>query len=357
MQVVSVKPPNSAPISRLPNRRGADVQFGLFNWRSRKKEAWDKMALKMPPLPSLTPKRKTLLKRLGMVGACFLAMLTPDLYASSRLLRNWLSSPGIQAKEVTSLPTSHENTITPEDQGDTNGCGSTSVAMGLNHLKGSSHFNRAIIDRQIRREDIYTTPDNVVSAARDFGVHAELYNNSNFEEIARHVIEGRPVIALVKEDRSGSNFKAHYKIISGYDIDENGKKTLKYVDPAIGCSYPGSWEYFEKKWRDIDMGGIQTGYNNLIIVLSNDPLPPGREVYNPLTTLASRSSDIVNTSSALVNGDVSTIVTNDLPKGNLFLFGILLLGLGYALTPNKQSHIDALMRQAEKLRGKIKPQH
>ncbi len=88
--------------------------------------------------------------------------------------------------------------VIPQDQGNTNACGTTSLANVMTHWgKPPTHDQ---IDNDIRAFDMFTAPDKLVEYARANGMRASLKADANRE---RHREHDRPGRAPDRADRSG----------------------------------------------------------------------------------------------------------------------------------------------------------
>ena len=293
-----------------------------------------------PPLPK---KRRLLPKWVLLLGMA-LSIFIPDKPTIQRLMTGssngtsatptWVSPP---APDATTGIIQHRNKVDNLNQYSTNGCGTTSLAMAQNTVTQTHKFNREVMDREVRRTDIYTAPESMVYAARAWGAHAEIYNNQTFEDIQRHVDLGNPVIVLNQTSKRGEfQFSGHYVVVSGYKIYPNGKRELICEDPAYGKTTAYDFAYFEKTWGNLDYGMVRPGFNNLMIVVSNDPLPPSNYGYNPLSMAATNVANLLHTSKSLLSLDLVTVGSRDLLNGNLFRLALLLAGGFFVLRPRKQ---------------------
>lgn len=159
--------------------------------------------------------------------------------------------------------------VIPQDQGNTNACGTTSLANVLTHWgKPTTHEQ---IDKDIRAFDMFTAPDKIVDYARSHGMRAEMKVDASVDDIAKMIDQGVPPIVLMDPD-SDNNLNQHYVTVSGYNRDANGKITdLVISDSAGGDRYTMPVEEFQKKWDDLKMKGVSTGLNNVMIsVVPND---------------------------------------------------------------------------------------
>lgn len=171
--------------------------------------------------------------------------------------------------------------ITPLWQGRTNGCGTTTMAMALNYVKNTDTFTREQLDTGHRENNSFTAPGMMLTAARNHGAFAEMYNNTTFDEMATHINKKHPVIGFISLDPNGSPGYWHYVLINGYrNNPDPTKRTISYVDPAHGKAFTKNFnEFAQKWWADIPFFKNKTGFNQLSIVVSNqDDLPPSRDV-------------------------------------------------------------------------------
>jgi hypothetical protein len=159
--------------------------------------------------------------------------------------------------------------VIPQDQGNTNACGTTSLANVMTHWgKPTTHQQ---IDKDIRAFDMFTAPDKIVQYARDNGMRAEMKVDASIDDIAKMVDQGVPPIVLMDPD-SDNNFNLHYVTVTGYNRDANGKITdLVIADSAGGDRYTMPVEEFQQKWDNLKMKNVGTGLNNVMIsVVPND---------------------------------------------------------------------------------------
>jgi hypothetical protein len=160
------------------------------------------------------------------------------------------------------------------DQGDTNGCGTTSLAMIMTYLGVT--MTQADIDKVIRRMNTFSSPNDLIEFARDHGLEAEGYNNGTWEEVKSMIDKGYPVQALIQSDTSlgGSANGQHYIAITGYETDPvTGEEFVIYHDPNLTSEQRVSVENFKKMWGDVGFG-----FENYFIAYGPEgaDLPPGR---------------------------------------------------------------------------------
>lgn len=162
-----------------------------------------------------------------------------------------------------------------EDQGETNGCGTTSLAMLLSFWKDKTgRYTRTGIDMAIRHFDMFTSPQNIVDYARSQGFRAVARNGSSVDEIRAMVDQGVPVQVLYDPNADGSDKLLHYVVVTDYKTDEKGNLTdLVIADPAGGKVDTVPVDEFKKRWDDIKFMNYGTGVDNLMI-----PMLPKRNV-------------------------------------------------------------------------------
>jgi len=184
-------------------------------------------------------------------------------------------------------------------QGNSNACGTTSLAMilsGLGHLT-----DRKKIDEKIRRMDLFTAPTALRDYARSKGFPAELYNKGTVDELMGHLDKGTPCQVLIEPGKSG-DMVLHWVVVNGYEKDPaTGKVTLLIQDPARGPTRMAA-EDFQKKWDDLKLANVPTGLDNLYIAVGprGTTLPPGRTDGADVGLLVSRGlSNLINGADAV----------------------------------------------------------
>ncbi|HQF87290.1 MAG TPA: C39 family peptidase [Acidobacteriota bacterium] len=154
----------------------------------------------------------------------------------------------------------NEDQMPNYDQGSTNGCGTTSLAMILSYLTGQS-ITQGDIDKAIRRMDVFTSPRDLLEYAQDMGLAAEGYNNGTWEELKGYIDRGLPCQALISADGSSDPTKLHYIAVTGYGKDATtGEETVIYHDPATGKEETMLLSEFKQKWS-APIGGFENYFN------------------------------------------------------------------------------------------------
>jgi hypothetical protein len=168
----------------------------------------------------------------------------------------------------TSTPVSRDLGVQPQDQGNTNACGTTSLAAVMSHFgKPRTHDQ---IDESIRAFNMFTAPDKLVEYARGNGMRAEIKADANMDDLAKMVDQGAPPIVLI-DPGAENDATLHYVTVTGYNRDASGKITdVTIADSASNSRYSIPAEEFEKKWDSLKMGNVPTGLNNVMITTVPD---------------------------------------------------------------------------------------
>lgn len=158
-----------------------------------------------------------------------------------------------------------------QNQGDTNGCGTTSLAALLSFWKGKPEaYTQAQIDEKIRYGPdamAFTSPANIEQYAKDQGFRSNAVNDGSIDQLKGYLDKGVPVQVLYDPNNDGGDTLLHYVNVTGYNADSDGNvSSLKIADPATGESETLSREEFEKRWGGLEMKGVGTGLNNVMLV-------------------------------------------------------------------------------------------
>jgi hypothetical protein len=152
-----------------------------------------------------------------------------------------------------------ESELIPMHQGETNACGTTSLAMILRYFL-RKNIPTAELDRKIRRLDIFTSPGNLVTLGRSYGLKTEAYNRGNLLEIRSHLEQGRAVQALIRSEDG-----LHYVVLTGIQSQGHSGEQVVCLDPAIGKRIFVPVERFLASW-----GNLPGLFHNFFIVYSKD---------------------------------------------------------------------------------------
>lgn len=236
-------------------------------------------------------------------------------------------------------------------------CGTTSLAMLMNHLKPGSADQWAI-DHEIRRSNkgSFTSPTDIVDYADRHGFRAAMTNNASVEDLARMIDQGVPVQVLMEPLESGgkggpdpNDLGIHYTVVNGYTRGADGKVQDVIVSDPWGLHYKMPVADFEKHWGDLRLKGVSTGLNRLMITMvpqegtvqrpdgkavpASSVALPTAEAADPLwpaTTLAGAAMDVRNAVVAPTVGQVVGGIASGLVKGvgGAIGWGLGAVGLG-----------------------------
>lgn len=153
--------------------------------------------------------------------------------------------------------------VLAQNQGQTNACGTTSLANVMTHW-GMPRTHEQI-DSSIRPFDLFTAPDKLVDYARANGLRADIKTDASLDDLAHMVDQGVPPIVLMDPD-NGSNANLHYISVTGYNRGADGKiSDVAIADSAGGYRYTMPAEEFQKRWNNLKMENISTGLSNVMI--------------------------------------------------------------------------------------------
>lgn len=155
-----------------------------------------------------------------------------------------------------------------EDQGRTNGCGTTSLAMLMSFWKNRpGAYTRNAIDASIRRFNGPTVPMNIVAYLRSQGFRAEAHANASIDDMRRYLDLGVPVEVLYDPDANPRSFSLHYVDVVGYRADAQGAiVSFQIADPAGGLLHEVPVGELQRRWANLKVANLTTGLNNLMIV-------------------------------------------------------------------------------------------
>ncbi|MBM3269248.1 MAG: C39 family peptidase [Candidatus Sericytochromatia bacterium] len=263
--------------------------------------------------------------------------------------------------EKSSAPAStskvHTLNVKPQDQfantTDRNACGTTSLAMIMDYWypgrKGNDHFT---IDKEIRRADLFSTPDNLARYAESHGLRASVKTEASLSDIKYALDRGLPVQVVIDPDGDKSDFVTHFVVVEGYETDASGKITrLRISDPAGGDKYTLDADTFMKRWTDLHYSGVPSGMSRMMITYApkdnrpitgldgvtrraNDIKLPGNSLFHdifsnstPARTLGNGISDVV---SGAANLDLGTFAGGLVKTVGGAVGTALSIGGGYA---------------------------
>lgn len=229
-------------------------------------------------------------------------------------------------------------TIWLPGQGDTNSCGTTSLAYVLRYLLNDDTYTHGIIDDEIRDTSVdggrgmFSDPLSLVDYARDKGLNAEIYNNGNFEEVKEFTDRGIPVMLAITPDASGDVTASHWIVVVSY-CEREKEYPPGATERVIAIYNPWGYQYEIREdrlgmyWGAMDLWGNPL-WNKLFIAISSDqPLPEGDTdgIENELAT-AQAISQIFNGWDDIGDGGRS-LIEGDIAEG----LGEIVEGLGTAV--------------------------
>jgi predicted double-glycine peptidase len=162
-----------------------------------------------------------------------------------------------------------------ENQGHTMGCGTTSLAMLLSFWNNRPQaYTREKVDSQIRHFEMTTMPDTLKRYAESQGMRAVVRNNATIDDLTRMLDQGVPTQVLYDRIPNGKDVMLHYVVPVSYTRDAQGQvSTIRIADPKYGRIDELPIEEFKRRWDDLQLAGLNTGLNNVMI-----PMVPKADV-------------------------------------------------------------------------------
>lgn len=210
--------------------------------------------------------------------------------------------------------------LNQNEQGITNGCGTTSLAMLLNFWKGKpEEYSRGRIDLSIRHFDMPTSPQNIAGYAQRQGFRTSVQNNASVEDLTGFLKQGVPAMVLFDPDGVDSDSTLHYVVATDYQTDDKGNVThIRVADPWGGQMEDIPVEEFKQRWDKLAMGDHSTGVSNLFIPmlpkenvpirgkdgkvrLADDIKLPEKDGLGWRMGVADKAFDVANLASKVVN--------------------------------------------------------
>ncbi len=154
-----------------------------------------------------------------------------------------------------------------------NACGTTSLATVFTAMGKPS--SQEVLDKRIRKADVWTPLRSMVAEAKEAGLFAELYSKTTFDEIVANIKADRLMIALIDTNTKKYGLNSHYVVIHGVESKPESKlKLLVITNPASGKTTVTDFDTFEKRWKDPRYLNVNVGFNNTMIAISKrDDLP------------------------------------------------------------------------------------
>jgi hypothetical protein len=167
------------------------------------------------------------------------------------------------------------------DQGSTNGCGTTSLAMMLDFLAGGKKvLDREAVDRSIRHYDMFTSPGEAAAFARRRGAQATIHSDTTLEQLRGMIDQGLPVQVLLDVNAEHDGSGLHYEVVTGYGTGPDGKRYIELANPWGQREYMPEQTFLEH-WSNLTAKGFPLGINRVAICIkprgSNAKLPGNDE--------------------------------------------------------------------------------
>jgi hypothetical protein len=162
-------------------------------------------------------------------------------------------------------------------QGTSNGCGTTSLAMTMTYLGVPETKDQ--IDAVIRQLDIFSSPEDLMGFATSHGLQAQGFNNGVWENIESCIPLGQPCICLINANYSYPDNTTisgfHYVVITGFGNDLiTTQRYAIFHDPNFGSDMV----LFESQF--VQMGNnMGWGFHDYYMAFATfaTQLPPGND--------------------------------------------------------------------------------
>ncbi|MEB3329806.1 MAG: C39 family peptidase [Candidatus Sericytochromatia bacterium] len=164
------------------------------------------------------------------------------------------------------------------DQGQTNGCGTTGLAMVLNYFEGGKPaYTREALDSAIRHHDMFTSPGEMARFAEERGLVASIHSGTQPAELRRLLDAGLPVQILMDVSEQGNGSGLHYEVVTGHGVGPDGERYFELANPWGRREYMAEAVLLEK-WGSLKAAGVPIGLDRVAVVLkprgNPTPLPP-----------------------------------------------------------------------------------
>lgn len=162
------------------------------------------------------------------------------------------------------------------DQGATNGCGTTSLAMMLDFHSGGREFTRDRVDDAIRHYNLFSSPGDIAEYAERHGLEASIGARLKVDDLTKLIDQGLPVQVLldVSDEHDGTGL--HYEVVTGYGTGPDGKRYLELANPWGQREYMAE-DAFMARWAHLKGGPFPLGIDRVAIALK----PPGHPAQLP----------------------------------------------------------------------------
>lgn len=171
--------------------------------------------------------------------------------------------------------TGEPSNFTVLDQGSTNGCGTTSLAMMLNFASGGKpRFSRESVDATIRHFDMFSAPGPIAAYAESKGLQASVRTGASLADLKRTIDQGLPIQVLLDVSAAHDGTGLHYEIVTGYGMGPDGKPYVELANPW-GQREMMTEEAFMFRWSDLKVKGFPLGIGQVAITMK-PPQHPGK---------------------------------------------------------------------------------
>lgn len=149
--------------------------------------------------------------------------------------------------------------VTPQDQGFTNGCGTTCLSMVMEYWRpGRPENARAAIDGAVRPFDLFTAPGDLLRYARFHGYRAAMLVDATLDNLLTLVDRGLPTLVLCARGDA-----LHYMLAIGQEAG-----SLLFADPAGGQFVGLSGPELDGIWQDLHIRGLPTCVSRVVLVVA-----------------------------------------------------------------------------------------
>jgi hypothetical protein len=201
------------------------------------------------------------------------------------------------------------------DQGPTNGCGTTSLAMVLNYFTGDKQtYDRDKIDSSIRPFNLFSAPNEVAAYAERQGLKVAVHSGTTLSDLHKMVDQGLPVEVLfdISDHHDGSGL--HYEVVTGYGTAKDGQRFVELANPWGQREYMAE-DAFMARWSNLNLHGVGIGFDRVAIVMkrpdrSGKLLRDDRDSWTDIGMTSQRvAQGITQISSGFARRDLTSIST------------------------------------------------
>lgn len=163
-----------------------------------------------------------------------------------------------------------------EDQGETGGCGTTSLGMVLSFWGGAPGlYDRRGLDRHVRRVDVGMTAGYLARHAAALGYRASVADAGSVDALRPWLAAGVPVMLLIENGPAPGAGRLHFVVALGLEPDPAGEaQAVRLADPKGGSIRLMPLAELDWRWRELRAGAIATGLDRVYSVfLPAQPTP------------------------------------------------------------------------------------